>query len=535
MPDLTDQNRQPTPSHQAATSPFLSLPFELKLIVVSKLAIKDLLNVRLVAVSWAKAGAGSLFRNGFSVRPQHDDMTRLQNVCSNPEIAKGIGHLEFYVGDINPEQFISALVRAGRERKRGSDFDTYTRLVSNVHDAVFKPERFQRHCDKSILEQCFSRLSNLTSITITSSKSPFSAAECPTIAWEMVMLDTENFEKSHSFDSTISRKRYICILLAALKLSTPIEKLTLDSIPVDCFYVDRNLETANPGVDESAIDTMDICFPTPNEVMKNALLHVKDLRVGFIGAGDFLTYDDIHLARALGDFVCSFQNLRSLELSWMMEDNETDEFIKEWEKSFFKNKFQHLERFCIESTETSDKILLPFLYRHANTLKRLQLGENSCYLSLDTYNEGVADRTWKAMLTDIRDNVKNLEKFEFLAEGDVVRIYDNEWNDVEGSGSTLKSISSTKLLEMYVLRRIPWPMFGEDPRFRAWNKKFVGTYLQLIELREADLASLLSDEWETDQEDWSDDYDYPMSDGDELLDPDGDEVDHAQFEDDYMP
>jgi hypothetical protein len=507
---MSDPNSEQPPLKTQKTSLFLTLPVELKLLILENLSAQDIVNVRLISLPWAAASAGLLFKNGFSVRPHHDDMSRLENVSKYPEFAQGIHHLEFFVGDMDREQYSSAIIESfsGQPalRKGKSKLPKLPFHVFNTLDAIFTPERFSRHCDKSILERVFPLLQNLASITITSTQSPFSTSECPGFIWEWLQDAHDDHDKSHCFDPTISRNRYIAILLATLKLSTPIERLTLDSIPVDCFYLEKMDKEYRSG-SVNTPRTMDLNFPKSNDTMKNALSHVKDLTIGFIGAGDFRLYDDLRLARTLGNFLGAFQHLRNLDLSWNMDDDETDEFIEAWEKSFYSNKFPFLESLRLQETETDDNILLPFLYRHASTLKRLQLGEESCFPVNDIFGDG-DDRTWKVVLTDIKDHLKKLEKFECLVESDDGPIYDKDWNDIQISTCRHTPVNSAKLLEYYVLGKCPWPMVGEDPKISGWKHKFVGSHSQFMQITEEELANLMSNEWETDlsDEEFSDDY-----------------------------
>lgn len=482
-------DRQSPPAGPSSTSSFLTLPTELKIEVVKNLAkIGDLKNVRLISRDWAAAGAPLLFRNGFTIRPHHRDMLRLQSVCNHPEIAKGIKHLDIFVGDTSEEQFFGAISRQQYLSPRA------VKSISKICRALFSPSE-KTHCARNLLGSLFQLLPNVTSIAATSSKCPFSDSDSDIVPlraiWEDMDDYCEEYGKDYFYDPTISKLIYSNILLAAQH--SQVQKLALEAFPLDCFLRKAeadNLDDANLEVDVPKMDEM-----------RKAVVEIKELFIGVIDIEADLVYEGASLGRSMGNFFGSMQQLRSLDLSWELDLN-FENLDRAWTSTLYKSTFPFLESLRLTYTDVSDVVLAPFLYRHTSTLKRLHLGEDSIHLS--------KNNSYRNILNNCREHLK-LEKFELVDRQDLSpleaeRIYDEGWNPIKFSKKVPPR--DAKLLEMFVLGKCPWPMVGDDPqRGGKWKRKFMGSHLEFLQLSGEDLDDLLGGEWKTDSSSSSSDAD----------------------------
>ena len=81
---------------------FSALPVELKTEIIRLLHARDRVSLRSLSRDFnSLCLTEGLFDDGlFTLRPHIDDMTRLQAVSGHREIAKGVRHLKFFVGDV---------------------------------------------------------------------------------------------------------------------------------------------------------------------------------------------------------------------------------------------------------------------------------------------------------------------------------------------------------------------------------------------------------------------------------------------------
>jgi hypothetical protein len=526
-------------SNPTHSSSFLALPPELKIQIVKILDVSDIAHLRLMSRDWAEVGAPELFKHGFSLRPHRDDMARLQSVCKHPEIAKGIKHLDIYMGDMSKQQFADAVSRQRYLSKK--DF----KALSKVFDKVFS-DPISKHCNKSMLEQAFSQLPNLTSITATSSRFPFSTFPEPAPrknpssllagpfheVWDTLEDEFDQYERTNFFDKEVSVERYSSILLASLKLQTPLQVLVLDSLPIDCFihppensshYSDVEWFPDTPPA-RVTVDT------TKVEEMTKAVADVRDLQIGLIGSGSKDNeYSNPFLGRVLGEFIGSMQHLRSLQVEFLVDDSISPDFAVAWERGFYKNYFPHIEDLRMTRLDSHEKMVTPFIIKHSSTLKRLHLGFDAVWLDLDAEMEADEARSWKDVFTEYKERLPNLQIFEYLEDSsDPQRIYDDNWRPIPIAKN--KRVPNAKLLELFVLGKCPWPMASDNPRgWRGWKPKFMGSHLDFMNLSPGELDSLLGGDWETESDSGSSEEDEMDLDDSDDFDSDSDSDSDESF------
>ncbi|KAL5322800.1 hypothetical protein ACEPPN_010777 [Leptodophora sp. 'Broadleaf-Isolate-01'] len=509
------QNATPEPDKESNKSNlFMQLPLELKLQIVEFLPTRDIPSIRLISEPWAAAGAPSIFRNGFTVRPHLDDMDRLCEACTHPEIAKGIRHIEFFAGDME-EQLLSDAIAREQQRLTYATGGQLTKVWKQV-DAIFDHTRFQKHCNAAILDKCLPLLPNLESLKVTSVECPIRGIEMPfSILWASLEedFDAENEDLSHFLNPHTCIERYSSILSSAIKCKS-ITRIDLDSFPIDCFRFHYHKPSGHYFTEATCADLI------PSPELKENLSHITDLHISIIGMGSPYHYSP-KIGRRMAEFLGCFQNLHSLDLSYEEADDETDECLMALEDSFYRLKFPHLHSLRTAGCDSTEESLGKFLFAHKRTLRNLHIGEAGCTPE---------ENTWKDVLTDLRDHL-SLKKFELYVPEAEGRIYDANWKSVVSDGKG--KIKDVKLLELYVLGKCPWPMAESNPREGGWKRKFGAEDMMLLDLGEDELKDLLGEEWETDGES-EDGEDVEMEDGDDSDESEGyfsmDE-DHAFIDD----
>ncbi|KAK0125712.1 hypothetical protein ONS95_000286 [Cadophora gregata] len=475
----TAQEDTPEPDKESnKTNAFLKLPLELKLQIVEFIPTRDIPSIRMISESWAAAGAPSIFRDGLTIRPHLDDMDRLCQVVTNPEVAKGIRYIEFFAGDVDRLQLENAIERQ-KQRLLYATGGQMSKVWKQVN-AIFDKARVQKHCKAEILDKCLPLLPNLASLKINSLNCPLRDIENPfCIAWaEMESdFDFEDDEASHFLDSPVSIQRYSAILASAIKCKS-IQKLDLDCFPIDYFRT--GFASDFPGR-----ELLSALQPSPQ--LKERLSHITDLRIAVVGVGNSMLPYNSQMGRKMAQMLGCFQNITSLDLSYEEADDDTDECLLGFEDTFYRLTYPHLHSLRISGCDSTEEDLGKFLVAHKRTLRYLHIGEAGCTPQ---------ERTWKDVLTDLRDHM-SLEKFELYVPEAEGRIYDVNWKPVVSDAGKGK-IKDAKLLELYVLGKCPWPMAEASPRDEGWKRKFGAEDMMLLDLGEDELRDLLGEEWETD-------------------------------------
>lgn len=516
--------------------------------------VREIIKFRQMARKYADLCQPQLFKTGFSLRPQRDDMVRLAKACLVPEVAKGIKQLTVFMGDMSLDQFMAGINVARYVSVPDKPLVPIQRLFNT--DSV--------HCKKDIMEAIFSQLPNLTSITMTSYTSPFwqehedmkpSNGKDKTrmhfeAIWEHMEESSSDFDRSHFLDSEKSVERYTSVLLATLKLPSPLRRLVMDPFPIDCFSRDMSHLTAY----DSAVLPADVGLNQRNfDQMKLAVANVEELEIGLIGSGDPTTlYSGANLGKALGKFIGSMKHLKSLSLDWMVEEDVNEEFAKGWDKTSFGLHFEKLEDLRFANIESPRDVVASFILRHKDTLKRLHwsipdVDEDELFPTGDD----TEPRTWRAVFTDFKEQIPNLQCCELLDDSDPSTLYLKNW-ELEPR-SPFKRVTAPHLLEMFVQGKLPWPMKRDNPHhYKGWQPKYPCSYDQFAAHSAEELADLFSEEWETDREDEEsstdedddedttdddDDDDEDMSDEGEYtmdIDGEGDEWEDEDEEDEHF-
>jgi len=450
----------------------------------------DVANLRLTSRAWAgvcvqglfNASVGPCIQNGvFSIRPHLDDMTRIKEVSSRPWLAKHIKHLEIFVGDFNFEQYERSFeLKEGETKQRVKDL---LEKISQTSEA---------YCDPVLLHHAFSLFPNVDSLSATSTRCPFPESDLNLhMAWDSMVEAWDSSRSQNSFlDNKTSVNRYFAIFYAASRcFPSRIRTMVLDPMPIDLFFSPEEaskLARGDVGDDDEAQKFI-VRGSKPRKHKAEILYtQVRDLRISLAGFCNPLYSRVPKLGQVLGQFLGYMRHLRSLDLSWEIENTSNNEFEARWQESFYQNVWPHLESLRIRNIKTPDDLLLSFISRHAPTLTRLSiircsLGYRPAEASLWNSEGGEAadqDGSVKKMLTRFKDELK-LEKFQILFDLEDIKIYDEEWNAMPGhedSNIDWKTTSSrppenAKLLEMFTRGICSWPMADDRPQWDGcWRR-----------------------------------------------------------------
>lgn len=507
---------------------------------------------RRMARKYAVLCQPELFKTGFSLRPQRADMVRLAKACLVPEVAQGIKHLRIFMGDMSLDQFMAGIDTVRYISVPDKPLAAIQRLFND--DSV--------HCQQDIMEAIFSQLPNLTSIHMTSFTSPFwldydetrpSVSKEKTrmhfeTIWEQMEDSSPDFDRSHFLNSEMSVRRYTSVLLATMKLPSPLRKLEMDAFPIDCFSMDFTHFAAYDTADVPA----DVELNQRNfDQMRLAVANVQDLEIGLVGSGDPTTlYSGANLGKALGMFIGSMKHLKSLSMDWMVEEDVNEQFARGWDKTVFGLHFEKLEDLRFANIESPREHVSSFILKHKSTLKRLHWSipdlDEEEYFSTGDDTE---PRAWREVFTDFKEQIPHLICCELLHDSDPASLYSKDWEPESKSG---KRVSPPHLLEMFVQGKLPWPMKKDNPhRYNGWRPKYSCNYDEFLRYSQEELADLFSEEWETDKEsgesstdeddeedddeddeDMDDEGEYVWDgEGDEWEDEDGDEHDEHFYDD----
>lgn len=492
-------------SHQTASTPGASnpdllsaLPDELKIHLIRILKVKDIKSLRLASRSWSRLCAEHIFRDGFAIRPHLNDMARLEKISENPLLAKGVRTLTFFAGDMNMELLMDAMAQASQHfPRRLNDVRQIKILASRLYDNEF----LKTHSSKDMLDEIFPRLINLSSINVTSEEDPFFGSRLHVDdVWDTMLDDLDDAEDPNFQDPSLATARYSSILLAAQRLPNPIQTLDLGHLPIDCFGPLCRTTYAGYGVQEET--DRKVHNPLTQEGLRKAVSQLRMLRFGL--AAFPRSYNCPESIEGFSTFLGSMHFLNDLVVNYPTHDVSfrAIDFQELFGKAFCRVTFPSLKSLSIEELSLSHQDLMPFLYRHAPTLRHLHLSEEAFVI--------VDDPPVKDLLTNLRDKM-HLEKFELLATENDVEIYNNDWTLYKNK---IRLSSDVQLLEWYVLGKSAWPMQHDNPGdgtpYTNFEAECVWQRLPANELYEAlekslgiSLEALLEAEWESDSEDES--------------------------------
>lgn len=538
-PVIKKSGTRSTPSTVSNTYSILKLPNELLEVIISHFKGSQLLSLRLMCRRLAHLCAPHLFNEGFTIKPHREDMIRLARVCLVPEIARGIKYIEIYMGDMNKHHLMGA-IQGIQIQSRSMPVEMLKRL--------FDPNTL--HCNQKLLEACFSQLPNLIDVETESGDSPFLDDDWYTKpkdetmsntmfvndAWEWMQDNPSNFDRTHCFNTRTGSIRYASVIAATIQMPFPLTRLVLNALPLDIFAKDYSFMEIdldfndNPAAIEVNTDRL--------ELFKRAVGGLKDLDITLIGSGRIDTiYTGAKLARAITGFLGAMDSLQSLAVNWEVDEDFDVDFATAFDESLVKLQFKNLENLRLSTTESSRAVLLAFILRQASTLKRLEwgadfsgTGNQEHWQSSHSPDEDMERQTWREVLTELRTKMTNLiicEVSDHDLEGGYGALYDIDWTPI--TYEYRHKVSPTKLLELYVLGKMPWPMRKDDPHpYKGWQCKHTTTQEDFATYTPEVLADIYSEDWETDREDGADSSD---SDDEEEESDDMDDVSDDYDED----
>ena len=141
---------------------------------------------------------------------------------------------------------------------------------------MFSADSLKTHCNTRLLQQVLPRLPNLTEISLTSTKHPFSGWGGLETAWGHVTGFHEEIVKPECYGHMnyrgapfqhfiLSTARYYDIVTAAESSISPLQKINMDAFPIDCLWVAKGPELHKNFIDK----------------FHRVSTEARDLRIGF--------------------------------------------------------------------------------------------------------------------------------------------------------------------------------------------------------------------------------------------------------------
>lgn len=392
-----------------------------------------------------------MFRDGFSIRPHLDDMTRLKQASGVPLIASSIQHITVFLGDTEPIQF----------RKSIKDVGWFFGHAWGGNDDNYGYGDEWGHCESNSLSDSLSNLDNLTSITAASLQCPFEDRRSYLAkAWHAVKK-----RELHApwVSSRVSGLRY-CSEQYVFTRNSDVCYKELTS----CQNLVPILRHSNPGSRPCPLSLFNL--PDTLLALNKAVAQVQNLRI-VIREDDTLSVE--LSSQHVKGFFASMTHLKDLDLTWHEQNprSRSSDTTPLPQLTILKQSILHiqwplLQKLSIRGTAVNLEFV-SFLNNRTSTLKYLNLKRAPLVSeSKDLQDDGEFDcelegRPYEAFFTSLRTSLNLLEaKVVFLEFADyqaVGPMDDATWDSSEGEMYALK----TKLLEWFVLGQSEWP-FNED-------------------------------------------------------------------------
>lgn len=362
---------------------------------------------RLTSQAWAIAGTARLFENGVvHIKPHRKDTEFLANFAKHPWFASRIRHIKIYAEDRDMEKW-ELEIRSAEDtdmhqylEQRLSDgyLDGASHIMDRIHESADrnyqamkflanKQRRYTyQHCRIDLLLSTFPLLYRLSTITITSAQFPFGKnfaflEGC----WDTGVMNCVEYNIDYYQDVCFATHIYTSVLYATGSTSSPIRKLILDQMLVNCF-LNLNVSMSEP-------------------MCRKVMTTIRSLKIGFIGFLWKTHYEDPYLGQRLAAFLASATQLRSLDLTWQLGRY----MCRSLSESFWSNLstqkyWPHLSSLRIHESKAIQKpLLFPILVLYGRDMERLHLN--------GVYDCGRGYRTFVDM---IRESFEKLQKFELL-------------------------------------------------------------------------------------------------------------------------
>ncbi|RFU34492.1 hypothetical protein B7463_g1850, partial [Scytalidium lignicola] len=315
-----------------------------------------------------------------------------------------------------------------------------------------------------MLRHAFTRIPNLETVAAVSKEFPFcDLAPELTSCWRNA-LDIARYKDPFSFQlPALSFHGYREVLQAVRFCPRRLKNIVLDSVPIECFM---DMDIGSQNLPNVVSETNHIPGRNPiSDKMKNLMASVESLKIGFTGRLSHYSFMSFHAALTITSILESSRHLRFLDLTWSMEKLASPQFHTEFREALTSCVWPNLERLMLTDLMLDSWDLLPFLFRHARTLKDIRL-ENSVIPHQGT--------SYFEILKDIRDRL-NLRKFELVINPVAtfpLKLSNGQWQNIPinilGPDSPR---SHSRVLENYVLLREGWPMKSINPSNVGWEQK----------------------------------------------------------------
>ncbi|CZT48175.1 uncharacterized protein RSE6_08838 [Rhynchosporium secalis] len=294
-------------------------------------------------------------------------------------------------------------------------------------------------CDPVLLARTLSVLTSVDSIHIKFAEHLF--RNWPYVPQWRTSLKTDAIQNQN-----IATRAYTSILMGAEAASLSFTTLRMERMPVSCFVSPLEKHQDSPF---NHLATM-------TRAVRN--VHTLDVRFSGAWVGAIQKPDGV-VAGNVAAFLISMP-LRSLTLEWCDGtcniDGPLGFYIRHsgsvplnLASPFYNLRLQHLTTLRLPNLDPqtyATSTLHHFLSRHSSTLRRLHLGTMPFRGEGYWFHKRESRCVWKRTLLVLKDTLQ-LTKFELLVQGDdMLRIYDNEWNEISG-----RENADAKQLEKLVL------------------------------------------------------------------------------------
>lgn len=397
------------------------LPIELRRAILDVCPIDSIKSIRQTCVSWASIGEEYLLSPNFTSLPHRDDLTRLYNISQHTTLSEYVRSLKLNMGEMNDYQ-----------ARHNVYFIHYTRdpeLRQSLLDVGWKEYAWLQKDKASLAENCqllqalqrsLGHLPNLqgTDIRLT---------ECP--------YDNEMLQRLWKISTTKQGPRrldmgnFYRILKAAQEID--MKSLSHDRLPIDFFrYSNGTLEETG-----------------------SALRNLMSLRLT-INTRLIAKEDISALMPKLAIWVQSAPFLHTLELLFESELAQEAGLVRHFEDFTWPG----LHTLSLPDSQAPFDEILPFVLRHARTLRRFDLGTEATQWQTSLLRPS-------EFCARLKDTCRELEKFQLrgLLYGFVPDkicflggLYDETWKAIQEGGKFGAKKKLAEEFEAVVARGETW-------------------------------------------------------------------------------
>ncbi|KUJ19274.1 uncharacterized protein LY89DRAFT_716836 [Mollisia scopiformis] len=455
----------------------LTIPNEIKLAIVKYVSEQDALNMRFMSMEWAAAGVDGFFKNDgcFNFKPTRDQLTRLANLCANPEFVKNIRQINFNLGDFDSETLLEMWKTQRTLSNAPPSAKEYGQMRSLVRIPTY-PGAWKQFAEVTRLTEIMSMLPNLKKVSVNRFGCPFPGKEADEHWAQQLRLYADRRVKWRVYD----RASGITSLLgsywqcASASLGF-VEELNLGTVPVEALEeLTRDIMQRQSNSASTTVATKAALYPNIKSLSIRA---AAGTAVSPHEEDDQFVYSDKKLACNVVCLLSAFTNIRHLRLDLALEA--CNRVRTSFSIQFQRLHFPHLECAIIGNMQIPADEVRHFFYKHRSTLKKL------VFLLVSTW---LRQRWSRHILTEIRMNL-NLDEFHHaLCNCDFSLPM-----QTSTSRCTHRHPRAERFVELYVTKKIDWPFVDDEPQDSSgyhWNPTKWLVYCSYSDLYKKSLVEL---------------------------------------------